>query len=121
MKFTKHQNAGFAISRIDSEGIWVDGAAYAEGLALYGESLISPVQLASLEELALADIREILPELPEILVLGCGAQSRFPGTSLLQEAASAGIGLEVMTDDAACRTYNVLQHEARSVALIILG
>jgi len=56
----------------------------------------------------------------EILLLGSGARLRFPHPRLTQALVKAGIGLEVMDTQAACRTYNILQEEGRRVAAALL-
>ena len=49
-----------------------------------------------------------------------GAKQRFPHPRLTAPLARAGIGLEVMTLQAACRTYNILVAEERKVAAALL-
>jgi uncharacterized protein len=62
-----------------------------------------------------------LAQLPiEILLLGSGARLRFPHPRLTQALIGAGIGLEVMDTQAACRTYNFLLEEGRRVAAALL-
>ena len=56
----------------------------------------------------------------EIVLLGTGARQRFPHPRLSAELAQAGIGLEVMDLQAACRTYNILVAEERKVAAALL-
>jgi uncharacterized protein len=56
----------------------------------------------------------------EIVLLGTGARQRFPHPRLTAELAKAGIGLEVMDLQAACRTYNILVAEERKVAAALL-
>ena len=56
----------------------------------------------------------------EIVLLGTGARQRFPHPRLTAELAQAGIGLEVMDLQAACRTYNILVAEERKVAAALL-
>jgi len=53
--------------------------------------------------------------------LGTGSVFRFPHPALTRPLVEAGIGLEVMDTQAACRTYSVLASEGRRVvaALII--
>jgi len=64
---------------------------------------------------------ESLARLPiDVLVLGTGPTLRFPAAGDLRSLADAGIGLEVMDTQAACRTYNVLLSEDRRVAAAIL-
>ena len=56
----------------------------------------------------------------EIVLLGTGQRQRFPHPRLTAELARAGIGLEVMDLQAACRTYNILVAEERKVAAALL-
>jgi uncharacterized protein len=56
----------------------------------------------------------------EIVLLGTGARQRFPHPRLTAGLARAGIGLEVMDLQAACRTYNILVAEQRKVAAALL-
>ena len=56
----------------------------------------------------------------EIVLLGTGARQRFPHPRLTRALAQAGIGLEVMDLQAACRTYNILVAEERKVAAALL-
>jgi uncharacterized protein len=56
----------------------------------------------------------------EIVLLGTGARQRFPHPRLTAPLAQAGIGLEVMDFQAACRTFNILVAEERKVALALL-
>ena len=57
----------------------------------------------------------------DVTLLGTGARQRFPAPALLRPLIEAGRGVEVMDTHAACRTYNVLVAEGRTVvaALII--
>ena len=63
----------------------------------------------------------LLATSPEIVLLGTGATQRFPHPKLTAPLLRARVGLEVMDTRAACRTYNILVAEGRSVtaALII--
>ena len=56
----------------------------------------------------------------DIVLLGTGTRQRFPHPRLTAPLARAGIGLEVMTLQAACRTYNILVAEERKVAAALL-
>jgi uncharacterized protein len=62
-----------------------------------------------------------LAQLPvEILLLGTGDRLHFPHPSLTQPLRDARIGIEVMDTGAACRTYNILLSEDRSVAAALI-
>lgn len=56
----------------------------------------------------------------QILLLGTGARQVFPSGELRRAFAEAGVGLEVMTTGAACRTYNILLAEGRAVGAALI-
>jgi uncharacterized protein len=73
--------------------------------------------VATLQE---ADMAKLLTLGTEIVLLGTGARLRFPDRALLRPFLPAGIGIEVMDLQAACRTYNILAAEGRKVAAALL-
>jgi uncharacterized protein len=56
----------------------------------------------------------------EVLIFGSGARIRFAKPALLRPLIEARIGVETMDTPAACRTYNVLLAESRSVVAALL-
>lgn len=52
----------------------------------------------------------------EIVLIGTGSAQHFPNPASLRPLVEAGIGFEVMSTPAACRTYNILVGEDRRVA-----
>jgi uncharacterized protein len=88
--------------------------------------VVSPTQVLStwaphFEALTEEDFARLLAFKPELVLLGTGSTFRFPRPALTRPLVDAGIGLEVMDTQAACRTYSVLASEGRRVvaALII--
>lgn len=75
---------------------------------------------AGFAALAEAHFEAIVALKPEVVLLGTGGRLRFPHPRLTAPLARAGIGLEVMDVQAACRTYNILMAEARVVAAALL-
>jgi len=57
----------------------------------------------------------------DILVVGCGPEFTLPPEDLRQALRAHGIVLEWMDTAAACRTYNVLAIEERSVAAALVA
>jgi uncharacterized protein len=57
---------------------------------------------------------------PELVLLGTGTVFRFPHPALTRSLVNAGIGIEVMDTQAACRTYTVLASEGRRVVAALL-
>ena len=56
----------------------------------------------------------------EVVIFGSGARIRFPKAAWLQPLMARRIGIETMDTAAACRTYNILAQEGRSVAVALL-
>ncbi len=52
---------------------------------------------------------------PELVLLGTGDRQRFPSAATMAACLTRGIGIEVMTNAAAARTFNVLAGEGRRV------
>lgn len=57
---------------------------------------------------------------PELVLLGTGLRLDFPHAEVTSILLNSGIGVEVMDNAAACRTYNILMAEGRNVAAAIL-
>ncbi|MCB9989409.1 MAG: Mth938-like domain-containing protein [Rhodospirillales bacterium] len=57
---------------------------------------------------------------PEILLIGTGATSVMIAPEIRQAFRDKGISIDVMDTPAACRTYNVLMPEGRSVAAALI-
>jgi uncharacterized protein len=56
----------------------------------------------------------------EILIVGCGRRMAVLAGPLRAELRRAGIAVEAMATDAACRTYNLLLSEDRRVAAALI-
>ena len=56
----------------------------------------------------------------EVVLLGSGSQHRFAHPRLSRCLTDAGISVEYMATDAACRTYNFLMAEGRAVAAALI-
>src|SRR6478752_1185050 len=88
---------------------------------LSGDVIVAPDRLiegwraAAPAEITLAELEPALALEPQIVLLGTGAALVWPEADLMSELAARGVGLEIMSTPAACRTFNVLVHERRRV------
>jgi uncharacterized protein len=97
----------------------LNGQRRETGVVVLPERIVDwPV--ASFAALVEADFERIAALGPEVVLLGTGAQLRFPHPRLSASLARAGIGLEVMDLQAACRTFNILAAEERIVAAALV-
>jgi uncharacterized protein len=74
----------------------------------------------SLEELEPAHFAAFEAWHPEVVLVGTGRQLRFPPPHYCVDLLARGIGVEIMSNDAACRTFNILLSEDRQVLLALL-
>src|SRR5262245_60641805 len=61
------------------------------------------------------DLEPLLALEPEVILLGTGANQVFPPAATIAAGLSRQVGIEVMTNAAAARTFNVLAGEGRRV------
>lgn len=98
----------------------VNGRRHEHSLIVLPDRLVLDWAATSFEALAAEHLAAVAAHSPEIVLLGTGATLRFPRPELTRPLAQAGIGLEVMDVQAACRTYNILAAESRRVAAALL-
>jgi len=98
----------------------VNQEKYARNLIVLPESMVFEWSTATPATLAEGDMQKLLELGMEIVLLGTGNRQRFPAGALMRPFGPAGIGLEVMDLQAACRTYNILAAEGRKVAAALL-
>lgn len=91
------------------------GGEVVQGAALTGPE--GPGVWGGLDDLAPL---EALAGQIDVLFLGMGAEMAHAPAELRSRMEALGIGVEVMSSPAACRTYNVLLSEGRRVALAVL-
>ena len=65
--------------------------------------------------LAPDDLAPLLSLDPELVLLGTGDRQVFPSAAVMAACLTRGVGIEVMTNAAAARTFNVLAGEGRRV------
>lgn len=106
-----------------------DGGFTIAGLRWEGSVLVlpdrtqpwAPTELAQVTEDSLAPLLLTLEEKPRILLLGCGKRMAPVPAALRAALRAAGITLELMDTGGACRTFNVLVSEDRSVAAALIA
>ncbi|MEA1888842.1 MAG: MTH938/NDUFAF3 family protein [Pseudomonadota bacterium] len=72
------------------------------------------------EELTVKVIQELLQLQPEIIIIGSGLHHHFLDPLLTLAANRQGVGIEIMTTEAACHTYNILLGEDRDVLAALM-
>jgi len=98
----------------------VNAVRYTSNLIVQPDRLIPDWTIARFKTLSVADFEFLAALDNEIILLGTGNQLRFPHPELSQPLIQARKGLEVMTTQAACRTYNILISEGRKATAALL-
>jgi uncharacterized protein len=121
MKFQPDSLAGAnVISRHEPGRVWVGATMHDHSLLVpwTGDVLAWPAD--RFEALGAEHFERIVELAPEVVIFGSGRRLRFLHPSLLRALIERRIGVETMDTAAACRTYNVLVSERRSVLAALL-
>ena len=78
--------------------------------------LLEKWDVESPQSLSKNHFETILTLQPELIILGTGEKMHFPPAKEYLFLQQQGIGVEVMSTSAACRTYNFLVSDGRNVA-----
>jgi len=99
---------------VNAEGILVNERRMTRSFVLAPDHLDewSPRQAS---ELTAGDMAPLLALAPSVVILGTGPRLTFPAQDVLAACLTRGIGIEVMDNAAAARTFNVLATEGRKV------
>ncbi len=109
-----------AISRHGPDGVIVNGLEFRESVIVPWQGPVTAWGVAAFEALSSEHFETLAALAPELVILGTGSRLRFPKPALLRPLMARRIGFETMDTAAACRTYNVLIAEGRSVAAALL-
>jgi uncharacterized protein len=121
MKFTLQEpSSGNLVRACTADGIVVREHVIRSSVILTAAEIVFDWPPARIEELTPQHLQAVLQLKPDVILLGTGARQVFPDAIVLAESLRAGVGLEVMDTRAACRTYNVLVQEGRSVAAALI-
>jgi uncharacterized protein len=121
MKFQPDTLAGTnAITRFDGTRLWVGGAAHEASVLVPWRGEVQAWPPAGPGELVAAHFEQLLALGPELVIYGSGTRLVFPPPALARVLFERRIGLETMDSAAACRTYNVLASEGRSVVAALI-
>ena len=121
MKFHLDAPGGLNLIRGYGPGqLRVGERTHTSSVILTATTIIEDWRPASVQDLTAADLEPVLGLAPEVVLLGTGPHQQFPDSAILRILYEQRIGVEIMDTSAACRTYNVLVSEGRSVAAALI-
>lgn len=108
------------ITRHEPGRVWVGAQVHTHSLLVPWVGEVQPWAADSLDALTAEHFARIVALAPEVVIFGSGSRLRFVHPSLTRALIERRIGVETMDTAAACRTYNVLVAERRSVLAALL-
>jgi len=116
MKFAEdHNEARYKITGYEAQGISINGRLFEQSLVLSPMELITDWAPALFSELRAEHLNAIYALKPDVILFGSGSNQSFPDQDVLRRLAKEQIGFEIMSTQAACRTFNILMSEDRNV------
>ena len=109
-----------AIARHGPDGVIVDGIEHRVSVVVPWQGQVVPWPVQRFADLAESHFASLAELEPELIIFGSGARLRFVRPALMRALIDRRIGVETMDTAAACRTYNVLLAEGRSVVAALL-
>lgn len=121
MKFQPDRLDGVnAINRHAGGTVWVGPDRHDGSVLVPWRGSVRPWGVDGLEALTPKHFEAILELSPELVIFGSGQRLRFVSPALTRSLIERRIGIETMDTAAACRTYNVLATEGRSVVAALI-
>lgn len=120
MKLTDDKIAGINLIRSYAPGEVRIGETVIRRSCLVTSDQLKDWRPETVADLSVADFEPVLAMKPELVVIGSGPRQQFPAPEILGAVLAKGIGCEVMDTGAACRTYNILASEGRTVVAALL-
>lgn len=105
----------FVLRSADGETARVNDRRLTRSFIIAPDALIEHWPVSDASSMGLDELAALLALEPEVVLLGSGGRQVFPPAATMAACLGRGIGLEVMTNAAAARTFNVLAGEGRRV------
>jgi uncharacterized protein len=121
MKFSEHQDSNIlTVKHYQPGSVKINDRTIDKSCYCNQQQLIENWGCRKIEELNKEHLDELISLKPDVIILGTGEQQVFPSAELFAYCSQQGIGLDVMNNSAACRTYNVITTEERYVVLALI-
>jgi uncharacterized protein len=119
MRFAEDNNSTYSIQSVSEDGIVINDKLIRRSVLVSANTVQDwpPRCIGDMtaDHLALCQALS-----PEIVLIGTGNSQVFPPAKDIIRLQEQGIGVEIMANPAACRTFNVLLSEDRRVVLALI-
>ena len=105
----------YLLRGVSVDGVLVNDKTLNRSFILTPHELHEDWRPASSQDLVADDMQALLDLNPVLVILGTGTRQQFPSAAVMAACLTRGVGIEVMDNAAAARTFNVLATEGRKV------
>ena len=102
------------IKNYENHMIYIDKDKYDFNIFV-SKDFIMRWPISDINKIITSDLDVIRKYDPEIIIVGTGLDPILPKTEIITQLHANNIGVEFMSTDAACKTFNVLLQEDRNV------
>lgn len=110
----------FFIRACDAGSVTVIDRPLLRSCLVLPDRVVEDWQVRSAAEFDEAVAQALLQHDPELVLLGTGTRLEFPPSASRAVLLRQRVGIEVMDNNAACRTYNLLAEEGRRPLLALM-
>jgi uncharacterized protein len=103
------------VRRVGEHGITLIDRELTDSFLLAPDRVVEHWPVHAAGALDAEHVETLLALQPELVLLGTGARQTFPAAAFMAGFLRKGVGVEVMDNAAAARTYNLLAGEGRHV------
>ena len=105
----------YLLRGVSAGGVLVNDQTLNRSFILTPHELLENWRPTSSKDLLADDMQALLALNPVLVILGTGTRQQFPSAAVMGSCLTRGIGIEVMDNAAAARTFNVVATEGRKV------
>jgi len=103
------------VRRVDARSVTLLDRVVEHSFLLTPAGITEAWPVTAAGSLGVDDVPVLLALKPEVVILGTGERQVFPAAAFMAGFLRKGVGIEVMDNAAAARTYNLLAGEDRQV------
>ena len=102
------------IKNYENHTIYIDKNKYDFNIFVSKDFVIK-WSISEINNIVIDDLSDIIKYNPEIILIGTGLQPILPKSEIINQLYNSNVGVEFMSTDAACKTFNILLQEDRNV------
>ncbi|HXE66864.1 MAG TPA: Mth938-like domain-containing protein [Rhodanobacteraceae bacterium] len=116
----EHPRDYLFVRRADAHTVVIVDRPFTASIILTRDKVIDDWGVSDVAAMTPDQVEPIVALKPDVVLLGTGARQRFPSQEVLAAFLRRGVGVEVMDNGAAARTWDILASEGRNVVAVFV-